>query len=98
MILVLVFGASRLPAIGESLGRSVRNLKRAFSDEPRIGVTPKDGTPAKGTDAQSGNTAQEGSDAAHPANGAKQNAPTQDGITEAELVPPSEKRSDAPQG
>jgi sec-independent protein translocase protein TatA len=28
MILLLVFGASRLPQIGESLGRTVRSFKR----------------------------------------------------------------------
>lgn len=38
MILMLVFGASRLPSLGESLGRSVRTLKRSFSHEARIDV------------------------------------------------------------
>jgi TatA/E family protein of Tat protein translocase len=35
MILLLVFGASRLPQIGESLGRTVRGFKRGMGgDEP----------------------------------------------------------------
>lgn len=38
MILVLVFGASRLPKFGASLGRALRNLKRSVDEDPRIGV------------------------------------------------------------
>jgi sec-independent protein translocase protein TatA len=41
MIIVLVFGASRLPAIGEGLGRTVRNLKRSLSNEEKIGVSDR---------------------------------------------------------
>lgn len=45
MILILVFGASRLPKIGEGLGRAVRNLKRGFEQDARIeiqsGTAPK---------------------------------------------------------
>jgi len=39
MILLLVFGASRLPQIGESLGRSVRGLKRGIASDDQIQVT-----------------------------------------------------------
>jgi sec-independent protein translocase protein TatA len=38
MILLLVFGASRLPQIGESLGRTVRSLKRGLSSDESIQV------------------------------------------------------------
>jgi sec-independent protein translocase protein TatA len=34
LILMLVFGASRLPALGEGLGRTIRGFKRGISDEP----------------------------------------------------------------
>jgi len=37
MILLLVFGASRLPALGEGLGRTIRGFKRGL-DGP---ATPK---------------------------------------------------------
>lgn len=40
MILLLVFGASRLPQIGESLGRSVRSIKRGIASDDKIEVTP----------------------------------------------------------
>jgi sec-independent protein translocase protein TatA len=39
MILVLVFGASRLPAIGESIGKTVRGFKRGMAENQDIEVT-----------------------------------------------------------
>jgi sec-independent protein translocase protein TatA len=39
VILLLVFGASRLPAIGEGLGKAVRNLKRGLSSDDDIDVS-----------------------------------------------------------
>ncbi|HEX2677049.1 MAG TPA: twin-arginine translocase TatA/TatE family subunit [Polyangiales bacterium] len=42
MILALVFGASRLPDLGESLGKTVRNFKRGMNENPDIKVTPVD--------------------------------------------------------
>ncbi len=41
-IVLLIFGASRLPQIGEGLGKAVRNLKRGLSDDDDIEVTAKD--------------------------------------------------------
>ncbi|WNG59055.1 twin-arginine translocase TatA/TatE family subunit [Archangium gephyra] len=32
-VLLLLFGASRLPQLGSSLGSAIRNFKRGFSDE-----------------------------------------------------------------
>jgi len=32
-IVLLVFGAGKLPSIGDSLGRSIRNFKRAAADD-----------------------------------------------------------------
>jgi sec-independent protein translocase protein TatA len=42
MILALVFGASRLPDLGESLGKTVRNFKRGISENQDIEVTRLD--------------------------------------------------------
>lgn len=42
MILLLVFGASRLPALGEGIGRTLRGFKRGFSDDTKQ-VTPASG-------------------------------------------------------
>jgi len=41
-IVMLVFGATRLPQIGEGLGKAIRNLKRGLSSDEEIDVTPKD--------------------------------------------------------
>lgn len=35
MILLLVFGASRLPALGEGLGKTIRGFKRGFGGDER---------------------------------------------------------------
>lgn len=33
LIIVLVFGATRLPQIGEALGKAIRNFRKGFSGE-----------------------------------------------------------------
>lgn len=43
LVLVLViFGAKRLPEIGGGLGRAIRNFRQAASEPDEIDVTPKD--------------------------------------------------------
>jgi sec-independent protein translocase protein TatA len=44
MILLLVFGGSRLPRIGESLGRTARSFKRGLFSNEAIEVDPADPT------------------------------------------------------
>ena len=39
-VIVLIFGAPKLPALGDGLGRAVRNFKRASRGEDEIDVTP----------------------------------------------------------
>lgn len=41
MIVFLVFGASRLPQIGEGMGKAIRSFKRGMSDDARIEVASK---------------------------------------------------------
>lgn len=42
LILVLVlFGAKRLPEIGGGLGRAIRNFRQASSEPDEIDITPK---------------------------------------------------------
>ena len=41
VIVIVLFGANRLPALGDSLGRSVKNFKRAFTAADELEVTPK---------------------------------------------------------
>ncbi len=40
-IVVLIFGATRLPQIGEGLGKGIRNFRAATREPPEIDVTPK---------------------------------------------------------
>ena len=42
MILVLVFGASRLPALGETVGKTVRSFRRGVAENQDIDVTCAD--------------------------------------------------------
>lgn len=44
VIVMLVFGAGRLPQIGEGLGKAVRNLKRGLATDEDIDVTPSNKT------------------------------------------------------
>lgn len=42
LIVLVVFGAGRLPQIGEGLGKAIRNLKRSLKSDDDIEVTSKD--------------------------------------------------------
>ena len=42
LIVLLIFGAGKLPAIGDALGRSIKNFKRSASGSNEIDVSPKD--------------------------------------------------------
>ena len=41
VIVVILFGASRLPQIGKGIGEAIRNFKKASSEPNEIDVTPK---------------------------------------------------------
>lgn len=41
IILLVVFGASRLPEIGSGLGKAIRGFKESVSGKDAIDVTPK---------------------------------------------------------
>ena len=50
VVIVLVFGASRIPQLGDALGRGVRNFKQHTQDDA-IDVTPRpDALPRGGGD------------------------------------------------
>ena len=40
-VLLLVFGSSKLPQLGDALGKSIRNFKKATSGDDAIDVTPQ---------------------------------------------------------
>ncbi len=41
LIVLIVFGAGKLPQIGDALGRSIKNFKRAAAGSDEIEVAPK---------------------------------------------------------
>jgi sec-independent protein translocase protein TatA len=41
VIILIIFGAGKLPQIGEGLGKGIRNFKKATKDKEEIDVTPK---------------------------------------------------------
>ncbi|MCS6856942.1 MAG: twin-arginine translocase TatA/TatE family subunit [Deltaproteobacteria bacterium] len=43
LIVLLVFGASRLPQIGEGIGKAIRAFKRGLQEEDSIEVQPGPG-------------------------------------------------------
>ncbi len=53
LIVLLVFGASRLPQLGESIGKAVKGLKRGLNSDDDIDVT----TAKRVTDKSSAETA-----------------------------------------
>jgi sec-independent protein translocase protein TatA len=40
-IVLIIFGANRLPEIGAGLGQGIRNFKKAFKEDKAIDVTPE---------------------------------------------------------
>jgi sec-independent protein translocase protein TatA len=47
LIVLVVFGANKLPGIGDALGRSIKNFKRASAGEDEIEVNKKKSLAAK---------------------------------------------------
>jgi len=47
VIVLIIFGAGRLPEIGEGLGRSIRNFRKAVKAPDEIDITPKPDEPSK---------------------------------------------------
>ena len=41
VIVVILFGASRLPEIGRGIGEAIKNFKKSTSENPEIDVTPE---------------------------------------------------------
>lgn len=41
LIVMVLFGASRLPEIGSGIGKAIKNFKKATSEPEEIDVTPK---------------------------------------------------------
>lgn len=44
IIVVVVFGATKLPQLGDGLGKAIKNFKRAVNSQNEIDVSPGTGT------------------------------------------------------
>lgn len=43
VIVMVLFGANKLPEVGKGIGQAIRNFKKATSEPDEIDVTPKKG-------------------------------------------------------
>jgi sec-independent protein translocase protein TatA len=41
IVVMVIFGGSKLPQLGDGLGRAIKNFKRAVSSKNEIEVSPK---------------------------------------------------------
>jgi sec-independent protein translocase protein TatA len=41
IVVLLVFGANKIPALGDGLGKAIRNFKKSVNEDPAIDVTPR---------------------------------------------------------
>lgn len=47
VIVLIVFGAGRLPEVGDALGRTIRSFRKAVKQPDEIDITPKKDGDAK---------------------------------------------------
>ena len=47
VIILIIFGAGRLPEIGAGIGRGIKNFKKATKEPDHIDVTPKEIDPVQ---------------------------------------------------
>ncbi|HVH17556.1 MAG TPA: twin-arginine translocase TatA/TatE family subunit [Myxococcota bacterium] len=52
-IVIVLFGARRLPELGSGVGKAIRNFKAGISGKDELDVTPKKGEVAGGESAKS---------------------------------------------
>jgi sec-independent protein translocase protein TatA len=53
VIIMVVFGATKLPQLGDGLGKAIKNFKRAVAPANEIEVSRKNIEPNQGTETQS---------------------------------------------
>lgn len=41
VIVLIIFGANKLPQIGEGIGKGIRNFKKGIKDREEVDITPK---------------------------------------------------------
>jgi sec-independent protein translocase protein TatA len=64
VVLVLVFGAAKIPQLGDALGKGIRNFRKASREDDAIDVTPRPGAQPQSQIGQASATAAPASKAA----------------------------------
>ncbi len=44
VVVLLIFGANKIPQLGDALGKGIKNFRKASRDDDSIDVTPAKGT------------------------------------------------------
>lgn len=57
LVVMVVFGATKLPQLGDGLGKAIRNFKRAVNTQSEIDVSPKKEVPGETKDKNDGTKA-----------------------------------------
>ena len=52
VIVLIIFGAGKLPELGDNLGKGIRNFRKATSEPDAIDVTPPNQGPSQPTDSK----------------------------------------------
>jgi sec-independent protein translocase protein TatA len=47
VVVLLIFGANKIPQLGDALGKGIRNFKKATRDDDAIDVTPARQSPGQ---------------------------------------------------
>ena len=47
VVVLLIFGANKIPQLGDALGKGIRNFKKATKDDDAIDVTPRQESPGQ---------------------------------------------------
>ncbi len=49
LVVILIFGAKKIPELGDAIGRGIRNFKKATKEDDAIDVTPRKSPPEQVT-------------------------------------------------
>jgi sec-independent protein translocase protein TatA len=52
VVVLLIFGANKIPQLGDALGKGIRNFRKASSNDDAIDVTPEKTDPEKLSESQ----------------------------------------------
>lgn len=54
IVVLLVFGANKIPQLGDGLGKAIRSFKKGMNEDPAVDVTPKKPAPPASGESKQG--------------------------------------------